>query len=75
MKTPIIERVIEQLEALPYELQQRVLEFTRTLAGSILRGIPGAQLLRFAGGIPAGDLQIMQQAIDLGCEQVDWHEW
>ena len=66
--TPIIDRVIEQMEALPYELQWRVFEFTRALVASKPHGVPGRQLVRFAGAIPADDLQLMSQAIEQGCE-------
>jgi len=75
MDTPIIEQVIEQLKALPQELQWRVLEFTRALAVSTPHGIPGQQLLRFAGAIPLEDVKLMREAIEQGCEQVDTKEW
>ncbi|MCI2430890.1 hypothetical protein LM602_04980 [Candidatus Acetothermia bacterium] len=75
METPIIEKVIEQLKALPHELQWRVLEFTRALALSTPHGVPGQQLLRFAGVIPLDDVTLIRDAIDQGCEQVDPHEW
>lgn len=75
MDTPIVEKVIEQLKALPQELQRRVLEFTRALAESTPRGVPGQQLLRFAGAIPRDDIRLMSEAIERGCEQVDTNEW
>ncbi len=75
MNTPVIEKVVEQLKDLPYELQWRVLEFTRALAFSTPRGVPGKQLLRFAGAIPVSEVELMRQAIEQGCEQVDVNEW
>ena len=75
MRTPIIERIVEQLEFLPDELQRRVLDFTHALVASTPRGVPSDQLLRFVDLIPASDLQLMHQAIEQGCEQVDWHAW
>jgi len=75
MNISIIDEVIEQLRAMPQHLQQRVLEFTRTLVSSQIRGTPGRQLLRFAGSIPPDDLQLMREAIETGCEQVDPNEW
>ena len=75
MNTLIMDRVIEQLEALPYELQWRVLEFARALALSTPQGVPGQQLLRFAGAIPLDDVQLMKEAIEQGCGQVDVNEW
>jgi hypothetical protein len=75
MDTPIIEKVIEQLRGLPQELQWRVLEFTRALAISAPRGVPGQQLLSFAGAISPDDAQLIREAIEQGCEQVDANEW
>ena len=75
MDTPIIERVIEQLRLLPAELQWRVYEFTHALSVSAPHGVPGKQLLRFAGAIPSAELQLMRQAIAEGCERVDVNEW
>lgn len=71
----LVDKVVEQLKTLPYEMQWRVFEFTRALATSAPRGVPGLQLLRFAGTIPLDDLQLMRQAIEEGCERVDTHEW
>ena len=59
MNTPIIDKVVEQLKDLPQELQWRVLEFTRTLAISTPKGVPGQQLLRFSGIISPDDAQRM----------------
>ena len=75
MDTQIIEKVIEQLRTLPDELQMRVLEFTRTLTPSAPHGVPGKQLLRFAGAIPPNDVQRMREAIEQGCERIDADEW
>lgn len=76
MNTIVIDRVVEQLRALPQELQWRVLAFTQTLAPTAaLHGVPGHKLLSFAGVISRDDLTVMGQAIERGCEQVDVHEW
>ncbi|NET59917.1 MAG: hypothetical protein F6K47_28340 [Symploca sp. SIO2E6] len=75
MSTPIIDEVIEQLRAMPQDLQWQVLEFARTLVKVEVRGTPGTQLLPFAGSIPPDDLQLMREAIEQGCEQVDINEW
>lgn len=76
METQIVEKVIEQLKALPEDLQWRVLEFSRALAKSTsATGIPGQQLLRFAGAIPLDDITLMSEAIEQGCERVDANEW
>ena len=75
MDTVVIDKVIEQLKDLPQEMQWRVLEFTRTLAVSTPRGVPGRHLLRFAGIVPPEEAALMREAIEQGCEQVDAHEW
>jgi hypothetical protein len=75
VNTPVVDKVIEQLNELPSEMQWRVLEFTRALAASAPRGVPGTQLLQFAGTISLDDLHLMQQAIEDGCEKVDEDGW
>jgi len=42
---------------------------------SLLRGRPGRDLLRFAGLIPMSELQLIRQAIELDCSQVNLSEW
>ena len=76
MNSSIIDEVFERLKVMPQSLQQQVLEFTRTLADSTnVKGVSGSQLLRFAGTIPLDDLNLMNEAINSGCEQVDINEW
>lgn len=75
MDISILEQVIEQLKVMPQDLQWQVLEFARALAGSKIQGVPGWQLLSFAGAIPPDDIQLMREAIEQDCEQVDTDEW
>jgi hypothetical protein len=76
MLNPSIEReIISQLSKLSPEEQQQVLHFVRTLMTAKPIGIPGKDLLRFAGAIEPGDLQIMEQAIEESCEKVNLNEW
>ena len=75
MGNSVVDRVVEELNAMPHDLQWRVLEYARRLVRSSTRGVPGHQLLPFAGTIPSDDLQLMQAAIEKGCEQVDANEW
>lgn len=67
--------IVAQLDQLPDDLQQRVLDFAKALASSQPKGVPGKQLLDFAGVIEKDDLEAMTQAIKAGCEQVDLDEW
>ncbi len=75
MDDPIVDKVVEQLKDLPQELRWRVLEFTRALAQSTPRGVSGRELLQFAGVISPEDAELMREAIERGCEQVDVDEW
>jgi hypothetical protein len=75
MNTSIIDRVVEQLKVMPPQQQWQVLQFTETLLKAEVRGTPGKQLLRFAGSIPADDLQLMNEAIAQDCEEIDINEW
>jgi hypothetical protein len=75
MNMPIIDEVVEQLRVMPQHLQWQVLEFVRSLVKVEVRGTPGSQLLRFAGSIPSDDLQLMREAIEQDCEQIDVDEW
>jgi len=75
MSNPIITEVVEQMEYLPDNLQQQVLEFVYKLKTSISPGVSGKKLLRFAGAIPLADLEQISQAIQRDCERVDLDEW
>jgi len=71
----IREEIEKQLDNLPIELQQRVLNFAQSLALSLPKGASGKQLLHFAGTIKSDDAELMKKAIENGCEQVDLNEW
>ena len=71
MNISIVEEVVEQLKVMPEHLQCQVLEFVRELVKAEVQGTPGPDLLRFAGSISPDDLQLMCEAIEQDCEQVD----
>ena len=76
MSSAVITQVVKHLEVLPFNLQSQVLHFVQSLDNPItIRGVPGRQLLQFAGTIHTEDLQLMRQIIEEGCEQVDLNEW
>lgn len=75
MNISIIDEVVEQLKVMPQHLQWQVLEFVRSLVKAEVRGTPGQQLLRFAGSIPSDNLQLIREAIEQDCEQIDVDEW
>ena len=75
LNTTVKKEIINEDGRLDYEQQRRVLDFARTLATTSPKGVPGRQLLSFAGTIPADDLKSMAQAIEDSCEKVDLNEW
>lgn len=68
--TTIAEQIAEQVATLPPEDQKRVIAFVGALAVTQPKGVPGRDLLRFAGTVSEEDADLMTQAIDEGCEQV-----
>ncbi len=75
MHSDIVEMVVEQLKDLPSRSQWRVLEFARALSLRTPQGIPGSQLLRFAGAISMEDVNAMREMIENSCERVNANEW
>ncbi|MEY2911284.1 MAG: hypothetical protein RLZZ184_593 [Cyanobacteriota bacterium] len=75
MNVPISDQIIEQLNIITQDLQYQVLEFAPNLTKSKIKGVPGKELLKFAGSIPKEDLQLMSEAIKQDCEKVDVNEW
>ncbi|MCY7393065.1 MAG: hypothetical protein LH647_16705 [Leptolyngbyaceae cyanobacterium CAN_BIN12] len=75
METSTLNEVIKQVRGMPQSLQQQVLEFARSLADSPVQGVPGSQLLRFAGTISPQDTESMREIIAQDCGQVDLNEW
>jgi len=75
MATPVLNQIIDQVKALPDNLQHQVLTFVRSLRSVTGRGTPGSMLLQFAGGISMDDVTSMRNAIESDCERVDGNEW
>ena len=74
-KSTTISEIIKLLETLSLEQQRQVLDFTRGLSGKPPKQYPGKNLLQFVGTISKEDLEIMKEAIEEGCEQIDESEW
>ncbi len=75
MSESVIPTVVEQMLVLPDDMQRQVLAFLQNLRATTQRGVPGKQLVQFAGMIETEDLARMQQAIENACERVDSSEW
>ena len=72
--TTLEQEILVHLHTLARPQQREVLAFVRTLAITPI-GVPGRELLAFAGTIESHELVTLQQAIDEGCEQVNLDEW
>jgi hypothetical protein len=70
----IKEELLASLEDLPEERQLQVLSFARSL-NAVPRGVPGKDLLRFAGALDDQSAREITDAIEEGCERVDLGEW
>jgi hypothetical protein len=75
IKSSIKKEIMEKLESLPAEKQEKVLEFVGSLTQDKITGIPGQKLIHFSGSIGKQDLDSMRRAIEEGCEKVDLNEW
>jgi hypothetical protein len=64
-----IEQSLGQL--IPYQ-QIKLLEFVESM---ITAKTNKGDLLKFAGTIEKSELDVMQAAIEEGCEKIDNHEW
>lgn len=71
----IKDELLEQFDKLTPELQRRVVKFARETALESPCGVRGADLVRFAGTIGAGDSRQLSEAIDEACGQVDPNPW
>ncbi len=76
MINPLIEKEISaQLNKLSDEQQQQVLDFARFLAMKKPVGVPGKELLKFAGTISHEDAKIMLEAAEENWGQADLKRW
>jgi hypothetical protein len=65
--TALEQEILSQLHTLARPQQLEVLAFVRTLAAAPV-GVPGNELLEFAGSVDARDLVALRQAIDQDCK-------
>ncbi|MFB2897148.1 DUF2281 domain-containing protein [Aerosakkonemataceae cyanobacterium BLCC-F50] len=76
MINPLIEKeIFTQLNKLSDEQQQQVLDFARFLARKNPVGVPGKELLKFAGTISHEDAKIMLEAAEENWGQADLKTW
>lgn len=72
--TTLEQEILLHLQTLALPRQRAVLAFVQTLIATPV-GVPGKELLAFAGAIELQELTTLQQAIEADCEQVVLNEW
>ena len=55
--------------------KRQVLNYIIVLEDTRPAGTPGSAVVPFAGSISAEDAKEMADAIEEGCEQIDWDGW
>jgi len=76
MSNTVLEKeILDQMGRLSLDQLQSVLDFISNLAGRRPAGVPGKELLAFAGTIDREDLDAMKRAIEEDCEAVDLNGW
>jgi hypothetical protein len=65
------EELLHHMGRLDPDEQRRVVDFAHTLGDAARFGIPGRELLPFAGILDPEDAQLMLDAIEAGCERID----
>ena len=70
-----IQEIVQRLENLSPGQQRQVLDFALELSDELSKRYPGEKLLKLVGTISPEDLEIMKQAIEEGCEQINESEW
>jgi len=75
MNSEIISEAAAQMAKLPYNLQERALNFIKGLTLPVKSGVPGRSLLKYAGSIPPDDLNIMSDVIENDCRKINANEW
>jgi hypothetical protein len=75
VKPAVKEQILSDLERLSPEMQARAAQLVHGLVSSTPKGVPGRDLLRFAGTIDAGSIREMEEAIEDGCERIDPEAW
>ena len=79
MQNDLVLEATNQMRILPYNFQERALQFIKELGRELAlpkkTGVSGNTLLKYAGFIAPDDLQVMREAIENDCNRVDINEW
>ena len=72
---PLDNEMLELWSHLNEEGRQAVFDFAKGVESRVTDEGATEELVRFAGSIDAGDLALMSEAIEEGCEKVNLDEW
>ena len=73
--TTIKEEIVQEIDRMTPAMQLRVLDFARNLSNPLPPGVPGKDLLQFAGILTHEEGQEWLDAIEEGCERIDPDGW
>lgn len=69
------DHLIKTVNGLSPDLRKKVLDYAESLSRKGPKGVPGKNLLHFAGCIDREDLRRMTEAIEEDCERIDSSGW
>ena len=72
--TDVQTELLKQFDQLPLPKQRRVLDFARSLTESP-QGVPGTELLQFAGIMTPEEAKDFLNGIKEECKRIDLNEW
>lgn len=71
----IQQEIAKQVELLPPPMQEQVLRFVESLTHSAPVGVKGMDMLSLAGTLDPVSSREMREAIEDGCERIEYSEW
>jgi hypothetical protein len=71
----IQQEIAKQVELLPPPMQEQVLRYVESLTHATPVGVRGVDMLVLAGTLDAVSSREMREAIEDGCERIDYSEW
>jgi hypothetical protein len=75
MDSSLQQELLKEMEQLSPTVQRRVLDFARALAEATPEGVPGDELLQFAGIMTPSEADEFLRGIEEDCERVDPNAW
>ena len=75
LQTTVRDKIINRLDALTVEQQQKILEIMESMDARPPVGVPGSSLLHYAGTLSKEEADEMMRVIEEECERIDPSDW